>query len=109
MLTQSKELFAPSLHYQQAITAEVRRMPKPVEGDPMAPEVRDHLEAMLLQASKETERQPCNLLLQYASGFIGHAVFTKDCTIAERLHYWGEIDRIRQRVADRNYSERGVR
>jgi hypothetical protein len=109
MLTQHLELFAPSTHYQEALTAEVRRMPPPVEGEPMSPDTRNHLEAILLQASKETELKPCNLLLQYASGFIGHAVFTKDCTIAERKHYWGEIDKIRQRVADRSYSTRGAK
>lgn len=107
MLTQRSELFAPSVHYQEAMRAEVRRLPQPVEGDPMAPEVRNHLEAILLQASKETSRKPCNLLLQYASGFIGHAVFTKDCTIAERKHYWDQIDKIRQNVADREYARTG--
>lgn len=106
MLTQHNELFAPSVHYQQALAAEVRRMPKPEEGNPMALDARDHLDAILAQAAKELETKPCNLLLQYASGFIGNAVFTRSCTFAERRHYWDQIDKIRQAVADRNHGRK---
>lgn len=107
MLTQHSELFAPSLHYQQAITAESRRMAKPVSGPAMAPEIKEHLECMLLQAASEQDRQPANLLLQYCTGFIGHAVFSSQCTMEERNHYWGRIDKIRQDVADRVYARTG--
>lgn len=108
MLTQSSELFAPSVHYQEALTAEARRVYRePAEGPQMALEVKEHLEAMLLQASKETKAGPCKLLLQYCTGFIGHAVMSRACTFDERKYYWNRIDQIRQAVADREYARNG--
>lgn len=101
------ELFAPSKHYQEAITAETKRMARPVEGPAMSPEIKEHLECMLLQAASEQDRQPANLLLQYCTGFIGHAVFSRNCTMEERTHYWNRIDTIRQAVADRHYARGG--
>lgn len=105
MLTQRNELFAPSQHYQEALSAESRRVYRePMEGRPMPEEVKVHLEAMLDQAAKEVSLDPCRLLLQYATGFIGHAVMSRQCTMEERKHYWNRVDEIRQLVADREYA-----
>lgn len=107
MLTQSKELFAPSLHYQQALTSESRRMAKPVAGPAMKPEIKEHLECMLLQAASEQDREPCLRLLQYCTGFLWHAVLSQACTMDERQGYWNRIDKISQDMADHEYARNG--
>ncbi len=62
---------------------------------------------MLAQAYKETQLKQCNLLLQYCSGFVGHAVMSQACTIEERVHYWNRIEQIRQALADQQRARNG--
>lgn len=108
MLTQRNELFAPSLHYQQALTAESKRLyQQPVEGPAMAPNIKEHLEVMMVQAASESDREQCNRLLQYCTGFVGHAVMSAQCTMEERHGYWNRIDKIRQNATDRHYARGG--
>lgn len=108
MITHRSELFAPSEHYQQAEIAEQRRAYMvPHDGSEMAPEIKEHLQSMLDAAANCTTLEVCRRLLQYCTGFIGHAVLTKTCTIEERKFYWNRIDQIRQSVADREYARNG--